>query len=108
MSIPALKYQIGGHGWPVSQPQSMLIPPSTVVDTSLPAWSFLAAVAPPIDAIMLTQQTYDYATSSNGVIGLGYDTARVLCGPGVVSAALDRDVGDYWSKPQHKPPPGAA
>jgi hypothetical protein len=108
MSIPAFRYQVGGQGFAVAQPQSMVIPPSTVVDTSLPQWGFLATVAPPIDAIMLTQQTYDYCTSSNGVIGLGYDTARVRVGPGVVSAALDRDVGDYWNKPQHRAPQGAA
>jgi hypothetical protein len=82
----------------------MVIPPSTVIDTSLGQWSFLATVAPPIDAIMLSQSTYDYCTSSNGVIGLGYDTARVRCGPGVQSTALDRDQGDYWSKPQHQEP----
>ena len=108
MSIPAFKYQVGGQGSAVAQPQSMVIPASTVVDTSLPQWSFLATVAPPIDAIMLTQQTYDYVTSSNGVIGLGYDTARVLCGPGVVSAAVDQPPPDYWNRPSHKPPPGAA
>ena len=59
MSIPALKYQVGGRGFAVAQPQSMVIPPSTVVDTSQAAWSWLANVAPPIDAIMLTQATYD-------------------------------------------------
>ena len=104
MAIPALKYQVGGQGFAVARPQSMLIPSGTVVDTSLAQWSALSGVAPPIDAIMLTQATYDYVTSSNGAIGLGYDTARVLCGPGVISAALDRDVGDYWSKPQHQQP----
>ena len=104
MAIPAFKYQVSGQGFAVAQPQSMVIPPTTVVDTSLAQWGFLAGVAPPMDAVMLTQATYDYCTSSNGVIGLGYDTARVLCGPGVQSTALDRDVGDYWSKPQHQQP----
>jgi hypothetical protein len=102
MAIPNLRYMVSGAGFAVAKPQSMVLAPGTVVDTSQPGWGFLAAVAPPIDAIMLSQQTYDYVTSSNGVIGLGYDTARVLCGPGVVSAALDRDIGDYWSKPQHQ------
>jgi hypothetical protein len=55
-------------------------------------------VPPPIDAIALTQVTYDWMTSSNGVIGLGYPTWRVAAGPGVVSAALDSDVGDWWSR----------
>jgi hypothetical protein len=103
MAIPFLKFMVTGQGWPVGNP-SRLIPAGTVVDTSLPAWAALAGMAP-IDAIMLDQQTYDWATSSNGVIGLGYDVARVIAGPGVVSAALDQSDGvDWWSKPSHKEP----
>jgi hypothetical protein len=104
MAIPNLKYMVGGAGWAVGRPQSMELPPGTVVDTSLAAWAALAGMVP-IDAIMLDQQTYDYATSSNGVIGLGYDVARVIAGPGVVSAALDQSDGvDWWSKPSHQEP----
>jgi hypothetical protein len=51
--IPALRYQVGGAGFPVAQPQSMVIPVGTIVDTSLPEWAWLANVAPPIDAIAL-------------------------------------------------------
>jgi hypothetical protein len=87
MAIPAFKYQVSGQGFAVARPQSMLIPSGTVVDTSLAQWSALSGVAPPIDAIMLTQATYDYCTSSNGVIGLGYAPGRVAVGPGVVSTA---------------------
>jgi hypothetical protein len=58
----------------------------------------------PVDAVALDQQTFDYMTSSNGVIGLYLDVNRVGCGPGVVSTALDRDVGDYWTKPNHREP----
>ena len=98
MAIPNLKYMVAGNGvggWPVSEPQSMVIPAGTVIDTSLGQWAFLAAVPPPVDAIALTQQTFDYMTSSNGVIGLNHDPNRVGCGPGVISTALDRDVGDW-------------
>jgi hypothetical protein len=87
MAIPAFKYQVGGQGFAVAQPQSMVIPASTIVDTSQAQWGFLANVVPPIDAVMLTQATYDYVTSSNGVIGLGYAPGRVAVGPGVVSTA---------------------
>jgi hypothetical protein len=65
----------------------MLIPNGTVVDTSQSAWSFLAGVAPPVDAVALDQVTHDYMTSSNGVIGLNYAPGRIRVGPGVVSAA---------------------
>jgi hypothetical protein len=103
MSIPTLRYMVSGAGWPVSKPLSMIIPPGTVVDTSQARWAALAGMMP-IDAIALDQQTYESATSSNGVMGLYLDVNRVQCGPGVVSAALDRDIGDWWSKPLHKPP----
>ena len=106
MAIPALRYQVGGAGFPVAQPQSMVIPVGTVVDTSQAEWSWMANVAPPIDCIPLTQVTYDYMTSTGGQIGLGYDVARVAWGPGVVTAALDPPTGDWWSKPSHKEPQG--
>jgi hypothetical protein len=82
----------------------MLIPPSTIVDTSLPQWSCLAGMAP-VDGIALNQITYDFMTSTNGQLyGLGFDVNRVACGPGVVSRALDRSDRDYWEKPQHREP----
>jgi hypothetical protein len=103
MAAPNLKYMVSGQGWPVSKPISQILPPGTIVDTSQPQWAALAGMVPQ-DAIALDQQTYDWATSSNGVIGLYLDPNRMRCGPGVVSTALDRDQGDWWSKPQHKPP----
>jgi hypothetical protein len=103
MAAPNLKYMVSGAGFPVSKPQSMLIPVGTVVDTSQPQWAFLAGMAP-VDAIALDQQTYNYMTSTGGVSGLYLDPNRVGCGPGVVSAAVDKDVGDYWNKPNHREP----
>jgi hypothetical protein len=102
MAIPNLKFMVSGAGWPVSKPQSMIIPAGTVVDTSQPAWAALAGMVPQ-DAIPRDQVTNDYMVSK-GMNGLYLDPNRVICGPGVVSAALDRDVGDYWSKPQHQEP----
>ena len=107
MAIPNLKFMVSGAGWPVSKPQSMIIPAGTVVDTSQAAWSALAGMAP-VDAIALDQQTYNWMTSTGGVSGLYLDVNRVGCGPGVVSAALDQGPPDYWNRPSHKPPPGAA
>jgi hypothetical protein len=104
MAIPVLKYMVSGGGFAVSRPISQIIPAGTVIDTSQAAWSALADVPPPVDAVALTQATFDYMTSSNGVIGLMHDRNRVRVGPGVVSTALDKDVGDYWNKPQHRPP----
>jgi hypothetical protein len=101
---PNLKYMISGAGWAISRPQSMVLPPGTVVDTSQAAWAALSGMAP-VDAIALDQVTYNFMTSSNGVSGLYLDVNRVGCGPGVVSAALDRDQGDYWEKPNHRPGP---
>jgi hypothetical protein len=49
MAAPNLKYMVSGAGFAVARPQSMVIPASTVVDTSLSQWAFLATVAPPID-----------------------------------------------------------
>jgi hypothetical protein len=84
MAIPTLKYQIGNPiGWPVNG-GALLIPPSTIIDTSTTAWAFLANVPPPIDAIPLDQLTYNYMTNSNGVIGCGYFYWQVKPGPGVV------------------------
>jgi len=103
MAAPNLKYMISGQGFPVSKPISQILPPGTIVDTSQPQWAALKGMMP-VDAIALDQITYDWATSSNGVIGLYLDVNRVACGPGVVSAALDRDQGDYWNKPQHREP----
>jgi hypothetical protein len=104
MPIPNLKYQVSGSGWAVSKPISMLIPAATIVDTSQPQWAALRGTAP-IDAIALDQISYDWMTSTNGQIhGLGFDVNRVQCGPGVVSAALDRGDRDYWEKPQHREP----
>jgi hypothetical protein len=106
MAAPSLKFMVSGHGWPVGNP-SRLIPAGTIVDTSQPQWSALAGMMP-VDAIALDQITYDFATSSNGVMGLYLDVNRVLCGPVVQSAALDQPPPDYWNRPSHKPPPGAA
>jgi hypothetical protein len=68
MAFPTLKYQIAGGGWPVNG-GSLLLAPATIVDTSQPQWSFLASTPPPIDAIALDQTTWNFMTSSNGVIG---------------------------------------
>jgi hypothetical protein len=96
---------VSGQGWPVSKPISMIIPPGTIVDTSLPQWSALRGTAP-VDAIALDQCTYDFMTSTGGQIyGLGFDVNRVAVGPGVVSRALDRSDRDYWEKPQHRSGP---
>jgi hypothetical protein len=62
MAIPNLKFMVSGAGWPVSKPVSMIIPAGTIVDTSQAAWAALARMVPE-NAIMLDQQTYDYATS---------------------------------------------
>jgi hypothetical protein len=52
----------------------------------------------------LDQQTHDWMVKGT-TQGLYYDPNRVKPGPGVVSNAVDRDDGgDYWNKPQHKPP----
>jgi hypothetical protein len=80
----------------------MIIPARTIVDTSLAQWAALAGMVPQ-DAIPLDQVTNDWMVSY-GVMGLYLDPNRVICGPGVVSRAVDRDVGDWWSKPGHKPP----
>jgi hypothetical protein len=104
MAAPNLKYMVAGQGWAVSRPQSMVLAPRTVVDTSQAQWSALAGMVP-VDAIMLDQQTYDFATSSNGVIGLYLDVNRVRCGPGVQSTALDPPTGDYWNRPSHPEKP---
>jgi hypothetical protein len=106
MATPNLKFQVSGAGWPVSKPISMIIPAGTIVDTSQPAWAALAGMVPQ-DAIPLDQVTNDWMVSY-GVMGLYLDPNRVLCGPGVVSRAVDRDQGDYWNKPNHKPPPGVS
>jgi hypothetical protein len=103
LSIPNLKYQISGAGWPVGNP-SRLIPAGTIIDTSLPQWSALAGPMP-ADAIALDQVTADWATSTNGQIhGLNYERGRVRCGPGVVSPALDQATSDYWEKPNDLEP----
>jgi hypothetical protein len=107
MAIPNLKYQVSGAGFPVAQPISQILSAGTIVDTSQAQWAWLASVPPPVDAIALTQQTFDYMTSSNGVVGLYLDVNRVRVGFGVVSTALDQG-SDYWSRPSHKPPQGAA
>jgi hypothetical protein len=102
LSIPNLKYQIGGAGWPVGNP-SRLIPSGTIVDTSQAQWSALAGQMP-VDAVALDQVTADWATSTNGQFGLNYDRNRVACGPGVVSPALDQPTSDWWERPSHFEP----
>jgi len=97
MAIPNLRFQVSGAGWPVSKPQSMIIPAGTVVDTSQPAWAALAGMVP-VDAIPLDQVTADWMVSY-GVSGLYLDPNRVRVGPGVVSRALDQPA-DWWSAPQ--------
>jgi hypothetical protein len=61
LSIPNLKYQVGGQGWAVGNP-SRLIPAGTVIDTSQAQWSALRGMAP-VDAVALDQITYDFMTS---------------------------------------------
>jgi hypothetical protein len=106
MATPNLRYMVSGGGWAVSVPISMLIPPSTIVDTSQPAWSALAGKAP-VDAIALDQATMDFMTSygASAVGGLGYDPNRVRAGPGVTSRALDQYGPDWWLRPNHSPGP---
>jgi hypothetical protein len=106
MAIPNLKFMVSGAGWAVSRPQSMIIPAGTTVDTSQPAWAALAGMVPE-NAIPLDQVTADWMVSY-GVNGLRLDPNRIICGPGVVSRALDQGPPDYWNRPSHKPPPGAA
>jgi hypothetical protein len=83
MALPTLRYQIGGAGWPVNG-GALLLTSGTLIDTSLPQWAFLASTPPPIDAIAQDQATWNYMTSSNGVVGLcGYPAWRVNAVPGV-------------------------
>jgi hypothetical protein len=52
-----MKYRVGGQGWPVG---AQLIPASTLVDTALPQWAFLADINPPMDAQPQDETTYNW------------------------------------------------
>jgi hypothetical protein len=78
-----MRYMIGGQGWPVNNNGvAVLLPPSTIVDTSLPQWSWVGNLIPQ-DAVALDQPTMDYMVSY-GTRGLGYPYSAVKGGPGVV------------------------
>jgi hypothetical protein len=79
MAIPALKYAVGPQGWNAAG--GHWLDPGTLVDTSV--WLEFANVVPPMDAIPLNQQTYDWFVS-NKVVGLGYPYWRVAVVAGVV------------------------
>jgi hypothetical protein len=80
-----MKYYVGGVGWEVRHPSlsRLFLPPSTLIDDSLPQWAYLVGQGPPIDCIPLDQATYNFMTS-NGVIGLGFPYWRVAVSPGIV------------------------
>ena len=73
MAAPALKYAIGQNGW--AGPNGHWLDRGTVVDTGV-CLEF-AGVMPPIDAVPLNQQTYDFMT-------LSYPYWQVAVGPGIV------------------------
>jgi hypothetical protein len=74
-----MHYRIGGQGFFVG---STLIPASTEIDDSQTQWAWLAGIAPPIDAIALSQETYNYMVGK-----LRYPASAVRPGPGVVPVA---------------------
>jgi hypothetical protein len=78
-----MRYQLW-QDWPVTQSGvSFAIPASTVIDTSLQESQWLAGIGPPLGAIALDQFTWNFMTSTNGIIGLGYVPQLVRPGPGV-------------------------
>jgi hypothetical protein len=77
MAVPALKYAVGQNGWAAG---GHWLDRGTVVDTSV--WLEFANVVPPIDAVPLNQQTYNWFVSK-GVVGLGYPYERVAVVAGV-------------------------
>src|SRR5262249_22424834 len=89
-TVFTLYFLVGGLGWAVMGGRIEL-PPGTAVDLGLPRWRFLLDQdGPPIDAVPLTQYTYDFMTNNNGVIGLGYPYWAVRYGSGIIPVA-----GDY-------------
>jgi hypothetical protein len=74
-----MRFAVSGWGWPVNG-GATLIPPSTIVDTSLPQWAFVplaGGVPPPYGIIALDQATYNAMVAR-------YGFQRVLYGPDVV------------------------
>jgi hypothetical protein len=80
-----MRYLVSGQGWEVQHPSlsRLFLPSGTLVDDNLPQWAYLVGQGPPIDAVALTQQTYDYMVS-RGVNGLGYPYWQVKVAPGII------------------------
>ena len=82
--VPAtvsIRYAVGPHGWPCGNRGP--IDAGTVIDWMNPRWWEFVNVPAPIDAIPLNQYTYDWMTSNNGRVGLGYFYTTIAVVDGV-------------------------
>jgi hypothetical protein len=78
--VVSIRYAVGPHGWALSYPHGWL-DAGTVIDwMERPGFCW---VPPPIDAIPLNQYTYDWMTSNNGRVGLGYFYTTIAVVDGV-------------------------
>lgn len=82
-----MRYIVGGRGWPARQGNGgvLFIAAGTFIDDGL--LPDLALEGPPPDAVPLDLATYQYMTSTGGVVGKGYppwqvDTRLIGTGPG--------------------------